>query len=79
MKKRNSLEAFPDSLSNQPKNDQPRQTFRELLRQKFEEHLPDTVERIWNCHRSFSKHRASTSPSCSKPESYTSPVISIRG
>jgi hypothetical protein len=40
-------EVFLDLLPNQPKNNQNRESFRELLRQKFEQRLPDAVERIW--------------------------------
>lgn len=41
------MNVFLDLLPNQPKNDQTRDNFREMLRQRFEQGLPDTVERIW--------------------------------
>jgi len=41
------MEVFLDFLSNQPKNDQTRWGYRELLRHRFEERLSDSVERIW--------------------------------
>jgi len=41
------MEVFIDLLPNQPKNDQTRENLRLLLRQKFEERLPDAIERIW--------------------------------
>jgi hypothetical protein len=39
---------YIDFLSNQPKNDQTREEFRQLLRSKFEFKLPDAVERFWD-------------------------------
>jgi hypothetical protein len=44
---RQTLNVFLDLLPNQPKNDQTRESFRGLLRQRFEKTLPDAVERIW--------------------------------
>lgn len=41
------MNVFLDLLPNQPKNDQGRDNFRQMLRQRFEERLPDAVERIW--------------------------------
>lgn len=43
-----SSKVFLDLLSNQPKNDQTREKFRELLRQRFEGRLTDAVERVWD-------------------------------
>lgn len=41
-------EVFLDLLPNQPKNDQTRDSFRNLLRERFEQGLSDSVERIWD-------------------------------
>lgn len=41
------MEVFLDLLPNQPKNDQGRENFRQMLRERFEERLPASVERIW--------------------------------
>jgi hypothetical protein len=38
---------YLDVLSNQPKNDQTREEFRELLQNRFDLRLPDAVERMW--------------------------------
>lgn len=42
-----AMEVFLDLLPNQPKNDQARENFRQMLRERFEERLPASVERIW--------------------------------
>jgi hypothetical protein len=41
------MNVFIDLLPNQPKNDQTREDFRQMLRYRFEERLPQAVERIW--------------------------------
>lgn len=41
------LKVFLDLLPNQPKNDQTRKGFEQMLRDSFEARLPDAVERIW--------------------------------
>jgi len=41
------MEVFLDVLPNHPKNDQMRENFKHMLREKFENTLPDAVERIW--------------------------------
>jgi hypothetical protein len=41
------MSVYLDLLPNQPKNDQTRQAFREMLWRRFDERLPDSVERIW--------------------------------
>jgi uncharacterized protein len=41
------MKVFLDLLPNQPKNDQTRENFRQVLSQRFEERLPEAVERIW--------------------------------
>lgn len=41
------INVFVDLLPNQPKNDATRAMFRQLLTQRFEEQLPEAVERIW--------------------------------
>jgi len=42
------MEVFLDLLPNQPKDDQSRDNFRGILRQKLEERLADSIERIWD-------------------------------
>ena len=42
------IEVFLDLLPNQPKNEQSRESFRQLLRQRFEAVLADAVERMWD-------------------------------
>lgn len=42
------MNVFLDLLPNQPKNDQARENFRQMLRQRFEEGLPQAVERVWD-------------------------------
>jgi len=44
---RQFMNEFLDLLPNQPRDDQTRERFRQLLRQQFEERLPEAVERIW--------------------------------
>jgi len=44
---RQLMNVFLDLLPNQPRDDQTRESFRQLLRQRFEERLPEAVERIW--------------------------------
>ncbi len=41
------MSVFLDLLPNAPKNDQTRENFRGMLRDKFERNLPSAVERIW--------------------------------
>lgn len=41
------MNVFIDLLPNHPKNDQTRDNFRQMLRQRFEERLPEVVERVW--------------------------------
>lgn len=41
------MNVFLDLLPNQPKNDKSRESFRHLLRERFEKTLPEAVERIW--------------------------------
>jgi len=41
------MNVFLDLLPYQPKNEQGRENFRQMLRQRFEERLPDAVERVW--------------------------------
>jgi hypothetical protein len=41
------IDVFLDLLPNQPKNEQGRESFRQMLRERFEQRLPDAVERIW--------------------------------
>ena len=41
------IAAFIDFLPNQPKNDETRERFRQMLRERFEGRLADAVERIW--------------------------------
>lgn len=43
-----TMDVYLDLLPNQPKNDQGRENFRQMLRQRFEERLPKAVERIWD-------------------------------
>lgn len=43
-----TMDVYLDLLPNQPKNDQDRESFRQMLRQRFEERLPKAVERIWD-------------------------------
>jgi len=43
-----NIDVFLDLLSNWPKNDQNRENFRELLRERFDASLPDAVERLWD-------------------------------
>jgi hypothetical protein len=42
------MDIFLDLLPNLPKNDQTRESFRQLLRQRFEDALTDAVERVWD-------------------------------
>ncbi|MBI3960906.1 MAG: hypothetical protein HY328_19010 [Chloroflexi bacterium] len=42
------MDVFLDLFSNQPKNDQSREFFRQVLRQRFEDTLTDAVERVWD-------------------------------
>ncbi len=42
------IDVFLDLLPNQPKNDQTRDSFRQLLQQRFEGALADAVERVWD-------------------------------
>ncbi len=42
------MDIFLDLLPNLPKNDQTRESFRQLLRQRFEDVLTDAVERVWD-------------------------------
>jgi len=42
------MEVFLDLLPNQPKNDTTREGFRGIMRQRLEERLTDSVERIWD-------------------------------
>ena len=42
------MQVFLDLLPNQPKNDQSRENFRDMLRQKLETRLAESVERIWD-------------------------------
>jgi hypothetical protein len=42
-----SMDVFLDLLPNQPKTDQTRESFRQILRQRFEGRLTDAVERVW--------------------------------
>jgi len=44
VKNRSARKYFSTWLPNQPKNDQFRKNFREMLRQKFDERLPDAAE-----------------------------------
>lgn len=41
------MEVYLDLLPNQPKNDQSRDNLGEMLRNRFEQRLPDAVERVW--------------------------------
>ena len=41
------MNAFIDLLPNHPKNDETRDRFRQILRQRFEERVPGMVERVW--------------------------------
>ena len=41
------LEVFLDVLPDNPKNDQMRENFKDILREKFDNALSDAVERIW--------------------------------
>jgi len=41
------MNVFLDLLPNQPKNDEARKSFRQLLQARFERTLPEAVERIW--------------------------------
>ena len=41
------VSVFLDLLPNQPKNDATRESFRQLLTRRFEEFLPEMVERVW--------------------------------
>src|ERR1700733_10731715 len=41
------INVFLDLLPNQPKNDQTRASFGDMLRREFEKRLPNAVERIW--------------------------------
>ena len=41
------MDVFLDLLPNQPKTDQTRESFRQILRQRFEGRLTDAVERVW--------------------------------
>jgi hypothetical protein len=43
-----NMGVFLDLLPNQPKNDQSRENFRQMLEDKFREKIPDAVERIWD-------------------------------
>lgn len=43
-----TTDVFLDLLPNQPKNDRGREEFRRMLRDRFEEGLPQAVERIWD-------------------------------
>lgn len=42
------MEVFVDFLPNQPRTEQTRETFRQLLRDGFERSLASTVERMWD-------------------------------
>ncbi len=46
--KHQNMDVFLDLLPNQPKNGQGRDNFRQMLRQRFEERLDTSVERIWD-------------------------------
>lgn len=46
--KQQNMGVFLDLLPNQPKNDRGRENFRQILRQRFEERLDVSVERIWD-------------------------------
>ncbi len=41
------MQVFLDLLPNQPRNDQTRKEFEQMMRGKFEERLPESVERVW--------------------------------
>ena len=41
------MDVFLDLEPNQPKNDQTRESFRQMLRHRLEQGLPEAVERIW--------------------------------
>ena len=43
-----TVDVFIDLLPNRPKNDQTREMFRQVLRQRFEGMLTDAVERVWD-------------------------------
>jgi hypothetical protein len=43
-----TMNVFLDLLPKQPKNDQGRENFRQMLREQFEGRLPEAVERIWD-------------------------------
>ncbi len=43
-----TMNLFLDLLPNQPKNDQGRENFRGMLRERFEARLAESVERIWD-------------------------------
>jgi hypothetical protein len=42
-----SIPVFLDLLPNAPKTDQSREKFRQILRERFEQRLPNSVDRIW--------------------------------
>lgn len=42
------IDVFFDLLPNQPKNEESREHFRQILRKRFEKSLPDAVERVWD-------------------------------
>jgi hypothetical protein len=42
-----TMDVFIDLLPNQPRNDKSREQFRAMLTVRFEEKLPQSVERIW--------------------------------
>jgi hypothetical protein len=42
------MEVFLDLLPNQPRNDATREDFRRLFRERWEERLDDSVERVWD-------------------------------
>ena len=44
---RQLMNVFLDLLPNQARDDQTRDIFRQLLRQRFEERLPEVIERMW--------------------------------
>lgn len=41
------MEVYLDLLPNQPRNDQTREQNRQMMRERFEQRLPEAVERIW--------------------------------